>query len=107
MFVATKSTVLTAVAGLCFCIGLLSVVLSCPLKFISLVGKLVQKGFSIGLMFLYVGCIIGALIGLVVGLILVLYLPAVITIPYYFKTLNAPAETISQENIEQRKGRKL
>ncbi len=75
------------VGGMMLFIGLLSLLLACPLKMVLLVGTLVVKGFTIGLCFVGVGCIIGAVIGLIIGLAIVIIIPAAVTIPHYLNNM--------------------
>ena len=49
--------------------------------------SIIGGGFTIGLSILGIGCVIGLAIGLVLGVSLALYLPAAISIPYFFSTL--------------------
>lgn len=68
-------------------IGIVSALVACPLRLLKAVAGLVIGGFTIGLAFFGIGCLIGAAIGAAVGLALVLYAPAIVTIPYCWNEL--------------------
>ncbi len=90
--VATIITILDiegamAAADVLVIIGLISALLACPVRLISTVFSIAAAGFSIGLGFLGVGCVVGLAIGLLIGGFLVLCFPAVITIKYFFNEL--------------------
>ena len=70
-----------------YVIGLVSALLSCPLKWILLVGAAVVKGFLIGLFFLLVGSLVGAGIGFTLIIMLFFLAPAIFTIHHYFTDL--------------------
>lgn len=63
-------------------IGLVSALLACPLRLLKVVAGLIIGGFTIGLAFFGIGCLIGAAIGAAIGLAFILYAPAIVTIPY-------------------------
>lgn len=63
-------------------IGVVSALVACPLRLLKAVAGLIIGGFTIGLAFFGIGCLIGAAIGAVIGLALILYAPAIVTIPY-------------------------
>lgn len=73
--------------GFFFLIGIISSLLSCPGTILMIAFSIIGGGFSIGLSFWGIGCVIGLMIGLVLGISLALYLPAAISIPYFFSTL--------------------
>ena len=68
-------------------VGLASALFACPGRFLGITAALTIGGFSIGLFFALVGCILGAGIGFALGVALLVYIPAAITIPYCFKEL--------------------
>lgn len=74
-------------------IGWVSGILACPLKMIGNVIKFVGGGFTIGLGFAVVGCVVGAMIGVAISYVMVLIIPAVVTIPYYFNELRYKGNT--------------
>lgn len=73
--------------GFFFLIGIISSLLSCPGTIIMTALAIIGGGFTIGLSFIGIGCIIGLVIGLIIAICLAIYLPAAITIPYYFSEL--------------------
>lgn len=78
---------LQAVAAIFVLIGFLSTLLACPGRIIVIWLGLIVNGFSIGLCFIGVGCIVGLCIGILLGGALAFAFPAAITIPYFFKEL--------------------
>ncbi len=76
-----------SLGGFFFLIGIISSLLSCPGTILMIAFSIIGGGFSIGLSFWGIGCVIGLMIGLVLGISLALYLPAAISIPYFFSTL--------------------
>lgn len=76
-----------ALGGIFMAIGCVAALLACPLRFLEIIVGLAAGGFSIGLFFALIGSIIGAGIGIALGIALLVYAPAFVTIPYYFKEL--------------------
>lgn len=85
----SNSTFGVSFFGFCEFVSILSTLIACPGRCLGTIGKLTLSGFTIGMFFAFVGCIIGAGVGLALGVALFLYVPAVVTIPYCFKNLLA------------------
>ena len=82
-WLAPHTTEMMTLAGVFFFIGFLSSIIVCPLDFLSMIGAFTGAGFTCGLYFLLVGCIIGAMVGFAVAMIITIFVPAVITIRYF------------------------
>ena len=89
MFLSTSSVTDAgyALSGIFMLVGCVSALLACPMRFLEIIVGLAAGGFSIGLFFALIGSIVGGGIGLALGVALLIYAPAFVTIPYYFKEL--------------------
>ncbi|MBP3627183.1 MAG: hypothetical protein J6J39_03940 [Clostridia bacterium] len=68
-------------------IGVISPLIACPFQMIARFFGFIIGGAVVGFPFLVVGAVVGLVIGGIISLGMVLFLPALVTIPYYNKTL--------------------
>ncbi len=68
-------------------LGILSGIIACPIKMIGRILALCIGGFTIGLAFMGIGCVIGLMIGVIASALMVMVAPAVVAIPHYFNEL--------------------
>lgn len=73
--------------GFFWLIGFISALIACPIRILKVAVGLLIGGFTVGLAFFGIGCLVGTIIGAVAGYALVLYAPAIVTIPYCWKEL--------------------
>lgn len=76
-----------SLGGIFMLVGCVAALFACPGRFLEIIVSLAVGGFSIGLFFALIGSILGGGIGIALGIALLVYAPAFVTIPYYFKEL--------------------